>query len=313
MATKEQSYSAYARVVGHDAFGPVVCVYPSEPIRLNRPVLQFADDGHVMPHVRFGQRWSLPDGLEVAVLDVVTPRFIGRREDGVRVTGECLDLRKHGKLVVDVPQRSEREMIANTVYREAEFPPEGMTEKAWMAQMVDETEASATHRATRAGLYRVVSQGNGFASWNGALELTWPAPVVAPVVAPVEPVKVEPVAERPAVRVGQVWRNKFGRREWTIEADAGGGYYRATCDAGTSAAFYMLDSDDWQLVREAPKPVLSRKVEVEQVWRCVNTGEVSRIELVDGLLAVFAGRDRCVSMILMADGTPEYEHWERVS
>lgn len=264
-------------------------------------------DDQAMPHVRFGQRWSLPDGLEVAVLDVVTPRFIGRREDGVRVTGECLDLRKHGKLVVDVPKRSEREMVANTVYREAEFPPEGMTKKAWLAQMVNETEASATHRATRADLYRVVSQGNGFASWNGALELTWPAPVVAPV----EPVKVEPVAERPAVRVGQVWRNKFGRREWTIEADAGGGYYRATCDAGTSAAFYMLDSDDWQLVREAPKPVLSRKVEAGQVWQA----DGGRLYTVTRLGECFAFIDGSMSsgIVLTLRGEPAHSRWERVS
>ena len=285
---------------------------PAETIRLNRPVLQFADDGHAMPHVRFGQRWSLPDGLEVAVLDVVTPRFIGRREDGVRVTGECVDLRKHGKLVVDVPRRSEREMVANTVYREAEFPPEGMTKKAWLAEMVNETEASATHRATRAGLYRVVSQGNGFASWRGALELTWPAPVVAPV----EPVKVEPVAERPAVRVGQVWRDgpQAYATAWTMVEDFGHGRWRMRA-VRHDREYTGIIPDSWQLVRdvEAPKPALSRKVEVGQVWRCVNTGEVARIELVDGLLAVFAGRDRCVSMILMADGTPEYEHWERVS
>ena len=182
---------------------------------LNRPVLQFADDGHAMPHVRYGQRWSLPDGLEVAVLDVVdvvSSRFIGRREDGVRVTGECFDLRKHGRLVVDVPQRTEREMVANTVYREAEFPPEGMTKMAWLAQMVNETEVSARSRSAMGCLYRFVSQGNGFASWNGALELTWPAPVVAPV----EPVKAEPVVERPVVCVGQVWQHEGENTNFTV-------------------------------------------------------------------------------------------------
>lgn len=269
--------------------------------------IAWVPDDAPLPGVRFGQRWSLPDGLEVAVLDVVTPRFIGRREDGVRVVGECSDLRKHGKLVVDAPQRSDREMVANTVYREAEFPPDGMTKKAWLAQMVRHTESRPGFRARTHWEFCADAIGCQLSSWRGALELTWPAPVVAPV----EPVKVEPVAERPAVRVGQVWRNKFGRREWTIEADAGGGYYRATCDAGTSAAFYMLDSDDWQLVREAPKPVLSRKVEAGQVWQA----DGGRLYTVTRLGECFAFIDGSMSsgIVLTLRGEPAHSRWERVS
>ena len=274
--------------------------------------IAWVPDDAPLPGVRFGQRWSLPDGLEVAVLDVVTPRFIGRREDGVRVVGECSDLRKHGKLVVDAPQRSDREMVANTVYREAEFPPDGMTKKAWLAQMVRHTESRPGFRARTHWEFCADAIGCQLSSWRGALELTWPAPVVAPV----EPVKVEPVAERPAVRVGQVWRDgpQAYATAWTMVEDFGHGRWRMRA-VRHDREYTGIIPDSWQLVRdvEAPKPALSRKVEVGQVWRCVNTGEVARIELVDGLLAVFAGRDRCVSMVLMADGTPEYEHWERVS
>lgn len=285
-----------------------------------------AADGRGMPHVRFGQRWSLPDGLEVAVLDVVTPRFIGRREDGVRVMGECSDLRKHGKLVVDVPQRSEREMIANTVYREAEFPPEGMTKKAWLAQMVNETEVSATHRATRAGLYRVVSRGNGFASWNGALELTWPAPVVAEDTdeelrerckknlagqSVAERPRARRKPTRPTVRVGQVWQ-WAGGSEWKVLSYEANDVWLAELDNGSTGRIDMA-ADGWRLVRDvdAPKPALSRKVEVGQVWRLLD--QKATVYAVDSECAgvVFAGCTH--GSVMDLDMGEPLGAWERVA
>lgn len=286
---------------------------PAETIRLNRPVLQFADDGHAMPHVRFGQRWALPDGLEVAVLDVVTPRFIGRREDGVRVVGECSDLHEHGKLVVDVPPRSEREMIANTVYREAEFPPDGMTKKAWLAQMVRHTESRPGFRARTHWEFCADAIGCQLSSWRGALELTWPAPVVSPV----EPVKAEPVAERPAVRVGQVWRYKNSNIDWTVCREERPGFWAVDAPndpyVPISGETDFLE-DGWQLIRdvEAPRPALSRKVEVGQVWRLL--GQEAKVYAVEPECAgvVFDG---CTygTVVDLYMGEPLESAWERVS